>query len=276
MKVYFQNGLEFKTNDLYVTLQMGSLTGFYSIFRLNVNLFMDQPMKETPEYFENGVRPLRSDVIVKPELPLVAVKFEEDLKETKQELKKSQEKISEEDLKRKSMANFKRSKSRHIINQYGQIVGKEPMNEEEKAKNNSRILEKSKKKKTNTELAHNIFDPEDSMEQNMDDLYGTKKTFEVKHVKHPVLGSKPISQKPKSKTTFTKKTTMKLTFSKFDVDKAQERIPEDFEIVFNFRCMEENKKWSFEWGELEELRNKIIKKLESNPELGKIMINGKN
>ena len=109
MKVYFQNGLEFKTNDLYVTLQMGSLTGFYSIFRLNVNLFMDQPMKETPEYFENGVRPLRSDVIVKPELPLVAVKFEEDLKETKQELKKSQEKISEEDLKRKSMANFKRS-----------------------------------------------------------------------------------------------------------------------------------------------------------------------
>ena len=276
MKVYFQNGLEFKTNDLYVTLQMGSLTGFYSIFRLNVNLFMDQPMKETPEYFENGVRPLRSDVIVKPELPLVAVKFEEDLKETKQELEKSQEKISEEDLKRKSMANFKRSKSRHIINQYGQIVGKEPMNEEEKAKNNSRILEKSKKKKTNTELAHNIFDPEDSMEQNMDDLYGTKKTFEVKHVKHPVLGSKPISQKPKSKTTFTKKTTMKLTFSKFDVDKAQERIPEDFEIVFNFRCMEENKKWSFEWGELEELRNKIIKKLESNPELGKIMINGKN
>ena len=271
LKVYFQNGLEFKTNDLYVTLQMGSLTGFYSIFRLNVNLFMAQPMKETLDYFHEGIQPIRSDIKIIPEIPL-----DDELKEQKQELKKSFEIISkEEELKRKSMATFKRSKSKHIINQYGQVVGKEPIND----KQTTNIDTNSKKVKTKkkSEHTHNIFDPEDSMEENMNDLYGTKKTFEVKHVKHPVLSNKTISKKPKqfSDIIFNKKTTMKLSFSKFDVDKAQETIPDDFEIVFNFRCMEENKQWTFEWEQLEQLRNQIIEKLQNNPDLGNIMINGK-
>lgn len=265
---------------MYVSLQMGSLTGFYSIFRLNVNLFLDQPMDETIEYFRNDPRPVRSDIKKKPKLPEIL-----DIKEKKEE-KIEEEKIEQEpdneDLKRKSIANFKRSKSKHIINQYGQIVGKEPMNEEEKLLNNSKILEKSKKKpqtkRESENLAHNIFDPDESIEPSMDDLYGTEKTFEVKHIKHPVLSNRCVSKKLTKQPLdlpVEKKSTMKLTFSKFDVDKAQPNIPDDFEIIFNFRCLEDNKQWISEWEELEQLRNQIIKKLETQPDLGRTMLNGK-
>ena len=266
LKIYFENGLQFKTNDLYVIMQMGSLTGFYSIFRLNINLFLDYPKLETSPLFKNSKGPLRSDINLKKPM------FKKPSKETPSEPPED----PQEDLKKKSIASFKRSKSKHIINQYGQIVGVEPMSKDEKKENNEKIRRKSNmrlKKSAKSEVhMHNIFHPEDSMDE-IEDLYGTENTFEVKHVKHSGIGNLGISEEG-DLPEIAKKTTMRLTFSKADVDKANQKIPEDFEIIFKMRCVQENKNWSFEWSQLEDLRNELIRKLQENPQLGRVMLNG--
>lgn len=286
LKVYFDNGLDFKTNDLYVILQMGSLTGFYSIFRLNVNLFVDYPMQEDSQLFRNTTGPVRSDKQTepvepepKPE-PAVPDKQDEPAKEKPEEKKQKEH----EDLKRKSIATFKRSKSKHIINQYGQIVGIEKMSDEEKLKSNRRIRgpdaePKPKSQTRSDQLAHNIFHPNESSQSYMEDLYGTEHTFDVKHVKHAPLNTvKHVKRETDADVLPQKerKTTMRVGFSRRDVDKAHAKIPTDFEIIFNFRCLEESPKWLSEWAELEHLRNEIIRKLESKPDKGYVMINGKH
>ena len=253
---------------------MGSLTGFYSIFRLNVNLFIDNPMHESSFLFNKSEIPIRSDIKIKKKVlkPTIKPKPVEKVIEQKEEIDENEE------LKRKSIANFKRSKSKHIINQYGQVVGKES-DPSETLKNKKIVKPKSKsdiKKSGKQELAHNIFAPEDTFDDYIDDLYGTENTFELKHVSYP----KPKDDQKKQEVEEIQlpdiacKTTMKLDFTKQDVDKPYEKIPNDFEIVFNFRCTQVNKQWEFEWEELEVLRNEIIKKLQENPELGNLMING--
>jgi hypothetical protein len=276
LKVYFDKGLQFKTNDLYVILQMGSLTGFYSIFRLNVNLFLDYPMLESSYLFGKSKIPIRSD-LMKKKKPMKIVQKPKEV----QPIEKKPEPINEnEALKRKSIAKFKRSKSKHIINQYGQIVGKEPNMKKKPEKIEQQPKPKAKsqfKQKPKQEFSHNIFDPNESLDDHIDNLYGTENTFEVKHVSHPLLHKKPKTEDNVDDLQLPEiasKTTMKLTFRKSDVDKANVKIPDDFEIIFNFRCTEIHKQWAFEWEELEVLRNQIIKQLQETPNLGKIMING--
>lgn len=283
--MYFEEGVHLETNDLYVILQMGSMTGFYSVFRLNVNLFLDYPMDESSPLFANAKKPVRSDLKkeVKQILPKQVALEPKDAEEEKVIDEK-------EEIKKKSILKFKRSKSRHIINQYGQIVGMEPMTDEEKKKNNEKIRMNSKIKKVKINApekkrpktksvrkkadSYNIFAPGDSSsEDDYETLYGTERTFEVKHVSHPALSVEPLKKTPKLSKKI-KKTTMRLSFPRHELDKAYYKLPKDFEIVFHFRCLEEKAEWVQEWEELENLRNEVIAKIEKSPDAGRIMING--
>ena len=300
LKVYFKNGLKFSTNDLFVKLKMSTMTGYTGLFHLNVNLFLDYPMREPDNLFQSNLRKSRMFKSAR----------------TIKKVSTSQLEINR--------SKFKRSKSKHIINQFGQVVGIDHDDDEEpkevsleEAKSSTSKIKKynlfdnrksdannihnssNKKPENNNNLSnlvgselyevHDIYNPKKTSlnEADLADLYKTDKQAndnDETTPRHSLL--KNAFLKPKfnrdldskiknlKSEIFMDKSTMKLVYTREDLDKPHYKVPDDFELVFNFKCLAVNKVWEKEWLELEELREYVFRRLRKDPKLGEYMCDG--
>lgn len=287
--VELKKHLEMNTNDILVKLRLSSITGYYQVFRVNINLHLHDPKTECSELFN----------------------------QISEQMTKSTRHVS---IYRNKSSNKKRTKNMPIYNHLGQAIGvkkveiddseqiNSPKNNDQnnpkrskstKTKDNFNLFKKSKndkpinrfKKDSGINLEHNIFDPNF---EGSKDLYNTKSQNNgpVSMNKNPILSNhinkskldknrksilfiKNEEELKKYRNIFNKQNKITVNLEKKDLDKADNQIPFDFELEMNFDCANENVlKWEQKWIEIEKSRIYIVKKLNQDESLGNYMLNG--